>query len=91
MFGSVRRAAYFDVISCRLVFFLCEYRSHINLKVKSRLLLFREKLFNKVLAHLPINDDHKKVVRRARHRYERPSALQAEMNAKHKHSMNFTR
>lgn len=48
---------------------------------------FREKLLVKVLAHLPIVErrDEKKLARRARHRYERPSAVQAGMNRKHNH------
>lgn len=46
---------------------------------------FREKIFDKIRDHLgPENSENvKKLVRRARHRYERPSVLRADMNAKH--------
>ena len=46
---------------------------------------FREKILGKLLIHKPADEqrNNKVVVRRARHRYERPCIVQAEMNAKH--------
>jgi len=52
---------------------------------RSNSVVFREKILNKLLV-LATSQDHqndKKLVRKARHRYERPSELRADMNIKH--------
>lgn len=48
---------------------------------------------NRRVAHLPdrVHDNAKKVVRKARHRYERPSVLLHDMNAKHNRNHHKSR
>ncbi len=66
--------------------FRCEYKFNIYFKVNFG--CFRDKILGKLLVHTPQEDrrNDRHGVRKARHRYERPSALQADMNMKHNRS-----